>query len=290
MSLRMVALVLIALQAWSGVAVAFPHGGAVVGGDAAIGQPIANTLRIYQTTDKAIIHWKGFDIDVNQLVQFLQPSANAAILNRVTGGDPSAILGQLKANGRVFLLNPNGIVFGPGAVIDAAGLVATTFNIQDGEFMAGKLAFEHDSTKFASIVNKGEIKVADNGFVVLVAPGVSNEGLIIANLGTVALATGQKFTLDFAGDGLIGLVVDGKVMQRVVGPDGQPLPAAVTNAGKIKADGGHVLLTARVADDVWAAAVNQSGIIEARSLVARGGVIRLEASSAVVNHGVVGKE
>lgn len=269
---------------------ALPDGGQVVGGSAAISTPNASTMQINQMTDKAIINWNGFSINVNELVKFIQPSSSAIALNRVIGADPSVILGQIAANGRIFLINPNGILFGSSAKVDAAGLLATTLNIKDSDFMSGKYIFNQDISKLSSyVINKGEIKVADNGFVLLVAPAVSNEGLIIANLGKVVMGTGNKLTLDFFGDGLITYVVEGKVLDSVTGPDGQPLTSAVSNTGTIKADGGHVLLTADASNQLLSSVINQTGIIEAKSLINKNGEIILSGGSegVVANYGTL---
>src|SRR6266498_3771432 len=201
-----------------------PAGGTVASGIATITQPNPNTLNINQTSNKAIINWRGFNINVNELVKFSQPGSSSVVLNRVVGADPSSILGRLIANGRVFIVNSNGIFFGPNAKVDAAGL----------------------------------------------------------------LASGQQFTVDFMGDGLINFVVDGKVIDKVFGPDGTALPSAVSNSGTIKADGGQVILSARASGEIFSSVVNNSGVIEAKSLVNRGGVIRLEGSDPVENTGQVG--
>jgi filamentous hemagglutinin family protein len=275
---------------------ALPTGGVVAGGAASITQPKANTMQITQATDKAIINWQGYSINVNELVKYLQPSAGSIALNRVLGGDPSTILGQLAANGRVFLINPNGILFGPTATVNVAGLLATTFDIKDSDFMSGKYAFNQDPGRLSSVVvNKGEIKVADNGFVFLVAPGVSNEGLIVANMGQVLLGAGNKLTVDFLGNGIINYVVEGKVADTVMGLDGQPITSAVSNTGTVKADGGQVLLTADASGALLSAVINQAGVIEAKSIVGQNGEIVLKGGSEgiVVNAGtldVSGKE
>ena len=266
-----------------------PAGGKVAAGTAVITHPNGQTLNINQLTDKAIINWKGFSINVNELVKFAQPSSNSVVLNRVTGVDPSSILGKLIANGRVFIVNPNGVFFGPNSVVDVAGLLATTLNINDNDFLAGKYNFSQDPNKALSyVINKGEIKIADSGFVFLVAPGVVNEGLIIANLGKAVMASGQKLAVDFMGDGLITFAIEGKVLERVLGPDGTPLTSAVNNNGTIRADGGQVVLTAKASSEIFSSVVNNSGVIEARSLVNRGGVIRLEGSDPVANTGAIG--
>ena len=271
------------------IAFGLPAGGKVVGGNAKIRRVNGKTLQVDQSTQKAIINWKGFSIDVNELVKINQPGLKSIILNRVTGVDPSSILGRLIANGRVFIVNPNGVLFGPKSVVDVGGLLATTLNIKDSDFMAGKLNFTQEPGKERSyVVNQGQIKVSDNGFVFLVAPGVKNDGLILANLGKVVMGAGEKLTVDFMGDGLITFVVEGKVLGQVKGPDGTPLNAAVSNTGAIKADGGQIVLTARASSEIFSSVVNNSGVIEAHSLVNRGGVIRLEGSDPVANTGEIG--
>jgi filamentous hemagglutinin family protein len=271
------------------LALGLPAKGNVVGGKAKITQVDGKTLRIDQSTHKAIINWKGFNIDVNELVKVNQPNAKSMILNRVTGADPSSILGKLVANGRVFLVNPNGVVFGSNSVVDVGGLLATTLNIKDADFMAGKFKFAQEPGKERSyVLNQGQIRVSDDGFVFLVAPGVRNDGLILAKLGKVVMGAGEKLTVDFMGDGLITFAVEGKVLDQIRGADGIPLDAAVANTGAIKADGGQVVLTAKASSEIFSSMVNNSGVIEARSLVNRGGIIRLEGSDPVSNTGEIG--
>ena len=199
---------------------AAPEGGNVVAGQAAISKPTALTTSVLQSSQSAIINWKDFSIDVNELVKFLQPNADAVALNRVTGVDPSSILGELIANGRVFLVNPNGILFGPHSKVDVGSLIATTFSLEEGDFLAGKYNFtQKPGAKPTFVVNQGQIKVAKNGAAFLVASGVKNEGLIIAHLGTVVLGSGGKLKVDFRGDGLITYSVEGKVLESVI-PEG----------------------------------------------------------------------
>ncbi|TKB65028.1 MAG: filamentous hemagglutinin N-terminal domain-containing protein [Nitrospira sp.] len=258
------------------VVVALPTDGIVVGGHAEIQQISPTQLTIQQTTDRAILNWQSFSIGANETVRFDQPSINSIALNRVTGVDPSVILGSLQANGRIFLLNPNGILFGVGAQINVGGLLATTLQIRDDDFMAGRFLFAQDPLKgLKSVVNQGTIHASDHGFVVLVAPGVSNEGMIVANLGKVVLGSGQALTVDLMGDGLIKYALSGKVLDHVMGVDGKPLSSAVSNTGTIQADGGHVILQAKASGDIFSSVVNQSGVIRARSLENQGGVVQL---------------
>ena len=261
----------------SSLAAALPIDGHVVAGQATIQKVSPTTLSIAQASDKAILNWNSFSIASNEAVHFIQPSVSSIALNRVVGVDPSVILGQLQANGRIFLINPNGILFGAGAQINVGGLLATTLQTRDDDFMAGRYLFAQDPLKgLNTVVNRGTIHVSDNGYLVLMAPGVSNEGVIVANLGTALLGSGQKFTLDLMGDGLIRYAINDKVLGQVTGPDGKPLSSAVSNSGSIQADGGQVILSARASDDVFSSVVNQSGVIRAHNLINRDGIVRLE--------------
>ena len=191
------------------------------------------------------------------------------------------ILGQLQANGRVWLINPNGILFGAGSVVNVGGLLASTLRITDNDFLSGKYAFQQDPAKaLATIINKGNITVSEHGYVLLTAPGVANDGVIVAKVGTVLLGSGQKFNVDFMGDGLITYVLDGPILQQVVNTEGIPLTSAVSNRGTIQADGGQVILTAKAAGDVFASVVNSSGLIRATSLVERNGTILLDGGDS----------
>ena len=280
----------VTLQLWTPtLTLALPTDGKVVAGQATIQHTTPTSLSIQQATNKAILNWNSFSIAANESVRFHQPSIYSIALNRVIGIDPSVILGQLQANGRIFLINPNGILFGAGAQVNVGGLFASTLQIKDGDFMAGRYLFAQDPLKgLRSVVNKGEIHVSDHGFVYLVAPGVANDGLILANLGSVLLGSAQKATIDLMGDGLINYALSDKVASHVLGPDGKPLTSAVSNSGTIQADGGRVLLSARASGDIFESVINQSGIIRAKSLVNHGGIIRLEGGDHVQNIGVLG--
>jgi len=260
-----------------------PEGGKVVAGSAAIVQATPKKLEVRQSTDKAIVDWRSFGIGRDETVAFVQPSAGSVTLNRVTGSDPSAIFGTLTANGTVMLVNPNGIVFGQGARVDVGGLVATTANIRNDDFLAGRYDFREASPNAAaSVVNRGDITVREAGLAALVAPGVENSGVIRARLGRVALAGAQTFTLDFHGDGLLSFGAGSAVTAVPVGPDGQPLGALVVNSGEIAAAGGTVELTARAVQGVLDTVVNTDGIVAATSVSAKGGRIVLSGGGGSV--------
>lgn len=191
------------LAVLTGAAWALPEGASVTNGTVNI-QTSGTTQTITQGSNKAIINWNGFNIDVGELVHFVQPSSISAILNRVIGQDPSVILGSLRANGQVFLINPNGVVFGQSANVDVGSLVVSTLNMTDDDFLAGNLNFSQEADKdLASVINHGTIKIDDNGFLVLTGPMVANDGVILARAGQVALAAGTQSTVSFDPTGMI---------------------------------------------------------------------------------------
>lgn len=250
---------------------ALPIGGQVSSGTASLAQSGA-ALTVNQSSQKLALNWQNFSIAGNETVKFMQPNASAIALNRVLGSDPSAIYGKLSANGQVFLINPNGILFGKGAQVNVGGLVASTLNLGDADFRAGKRTF---SGSGGAVANQGSISAA-GGYIALLGGQVSNQGTLQANLGTVALAAGTQTTLDFAGDKLIKVQVDQGALH-----------ALAENRQLVQADGGTVILTARAADHLVAAVVNNTGLIQARTLENHGGVISLlgDMQSVQVNVG-----
>src|SRR5262245_47627168 len=258
-----------------------PLGGTVVGGSATIQGQGGPAVIVNQSSNAAIISWNTFNIGVNESVRFNQPSSSSVVLNRVTGGlGPSEIMGTLTANGRVFVINRDGILFGPSAVVNTAGFLATTHDIRNRDFMAGRYNFNIPGRPDASIVNQGRITATSGGFAALVAPGVRNSGTITATLGTVALASGNSFTLDLYGDKLITLAVSDHIASKVVDvATGRPLKSLVSNEGKIRANGGRVELSAAAARVVVDSVINTSGVIKANSIGHRNGMIVLSAAT-----------
>src|SRR5499425_941146 len=258
-----------------------PAGGTAVGGTATIQGQGGPAVVVNQSSSSAIINWNTFNIGVNESVRFTQPSTSSVVLNRVTGGlGPSEILGTLTANGRVFVINRDGILFGPSAVVNTAGFLATTHDIKNSDFMAGRYVFNIPGRPDASIVNQGRITATSGGFAALVAPGVRNAGTITATLGTVALASGNTFTLDLYGDKLIQLSPSDQIASQVIDvATGKPLTSLVSNDGKLSANGGRVELTAAAARAVVDSVINNSGVIEANSVGTRDGMIVLGAAT-----------
>ncbi|MDO9365005.1 MAG: YDG domain-containing protein [Methylotenera sp.] len=251
---------------------ALPTGGQITAGSGAISSA-GNAMTVQQNTQKMIANWQSFDIGANASVTFKQPNSSSIALNRIAGQNPSQIMGQLNANGRVMLVNPSGIVFGQGSQINVGGITATTLNISDADFLAGNYHFA-DSTNTAAIENLGHI-LANGGVVALVAPIVRNEGAIDTPNGSTALVAGNDVTLDFSGDGLVSVTVSQSQLNNLV-----------ENKGAIRADEGLVILTAGAASDVLSGIVNNSGIVEAKGLTQRGGRIVL-GGGEVTNTGIL---
>jgi filamentous hemagglutinin family protein len=228
----------------SGLALANPTGPTVVNGTATF-QQSGNLLQV-TNSPSAIINWQGFSIPVGEITRFNQQTAASAVLNRVTTQNPSAILGALQSNGRVFLINPNGILFGASAQIDVAGLVASTLNLSDPDFLGARLRFTA-APGAGSVVNQGAINSAPGGHVYLVGPAVTNSGVITSPKGEVILAAGNS--VDLVDPQTPNLRVE------ITAPDNQAL-----NLGQITADAGRV--------GIYAGLINHSGTIRADSAVA----------------------
>src|SRR5215475_1788331 len=282
-TLRSVALAATALLPLGlGFAIAGPKGGTVVGGSATISGQGSGNVVVDQWSNRAIINWNTFNIGTGETTRFNQPDSSSVVLNRVTGGlGPSEIFGTLSANGRVFLINRDGILFGSNAVVNTAGFLATTSDIKNEDFMAGRYNFNIPGRPDASIVNHGIITAHNSGFAALVAPGVRNTGTITATLGTVGLAAGNSFTLDLYGDKLITLAVGDQIAGQVLDVQTQqPLRSLVENTGALRANGGRVELTAAAARQVVDSVINTSGVVEANTIGEKNGTIVLGAATA----------
>ncbi|HEY1875950.1 MAG TPA: filamentous hemagglutinin N-terminal domain-containing protein, partial [Rhizomicrobium sp.] len=270
-SVSILSLVVLSVAANAQPISAQPSGGAVVAGQAQISASGATTL-INQTSAKAIINWQSFSVGQGGSVQFNQPNSSAITLNRVTGTSASSIDGAIRANGQVWLLNPNGLLFGNGATINVGGLLATTSDIADQDFLAGRYNFSSGGGK-GSITNAGTITAGTGGSVVLSSPSVTNKGLIQATSGHVVLGGTDTFTVDFAGDHLLSYAIS---------PNSTG--GKVTNSGKLAAAGGTILLTARAAAGVQDAVINNTGMVEATSVRQENGEIILEADNGTVSN------
>ena len=264
-------LALVAISA--GDATALPTGASLASGSANVVNTTSKDMVVTQTTDRAIIQWQGFDIAKGETTTFKQPSINSVTLNRVVAGsNPSQILGTLSANGQLILVNPNGVFFGAGSKVDVAGLVATSADTSNSNFLAGNLIFDKPGKATASVINEGTITAKDpnlfrnHGLVALIAPGVRNDGVINAYLGSILLGSGSTATLtktvDTYGDNLYSFAVLGTSTAAGINEKGQKMASGVENNGTLTANAGHVYLTANDAQNIVTNVVNNTGIIE----------------------------
>ncbi|ELS2830825.1 filamentous hemagglutinin N-terminal domain-containing protein [Salmonella enterica] len=247
-----------------------PTGGQIVGGQGSISTS-GNQMTIHQQTQNMATNWHSFDIGKNNTVQFVQPDSSSVALNRVTGASGSQIMGTLKANGQVFILNPNGVLFGKNARVDVGGLVASTKNISTADFMKGQYTLSGEGNPGAQVINQGSLTTSKGGYIVLAGERVSNSGTVTTPGGKTVLAAGKTVTLQLDNGGLTSVSVNGSVVN-----------ALVENRGLISASNGQVYLTAKGQDMLLNTVVNNSGTIEAKGLVSRGGEIVLNGGDSGV--------
>ncbi|EAV4966438.1 filamentous hemagglutinin N-terminal domain-containing protein [Salmonella enterica] len=247
-----------------------PTGGQIVGGQGSISTS-GNQMTIHQQTQNMATNWHSFDIGKNNTVQFVQPNSSSVALNRVTGASGSQIMGTLKANGQVFILNPNGVLFGKNARVDVGGLVAATKNISTTDFMKGQYTLSGSGNPGAQVVNQGSLTTSKGGYIVLAGERVSNSGTVTTPSGKTILAAGKTVTLQLDNGGLTSVSVNGSVVN-----------ALVENQGLISATNGQVYLTAKGQDMLLNTVVNNSGTVEAKGLANRGGEIVLNGGDSGV--------
>ncbi|HZW12007.1 MAG TPA: filamentous hemagglutinin N-terminal domain-containing protein [Noviherbaspirillum sp.] len=240
-------------------AVANPMGAQVVNGQATFSNQ-GNVLSVTNTPG-AIINWQSFSINAGEVTRFIQQSADSAVLNRIVGQDPSQILGALQSNGRVFLINPNGILFGQGAQVDVNGLVASTLNISNEDFLNGRMNFAAGD-KAGNLQNQGVITTPTGGRVYLIAPNVENSGIITSPKGEVLLAAGHTVQLVDSANPDLHVVISAPESQAV-------------NLGQIVAQGGKA--------GVYGALIHQRGLVSADSaVVGENGKIVFKASKDTI--------
>lgn len=232
-SARALALPVLATLLQLGVAHAqtatLPTGGRVVAGRGTVGQT-GGTMNVTQATDRMSVDWQTFSVGAGNKVNFLQPSSSSVAFNRVLGADASVIQGAINANGQVFLINPNGVLFTTTSQVNVGSLVATTLGVGRGDPNTRTYSFEGASSN--AIVNQGVIQAANGGAVALIAAKVLNTGTLVAPGGSVLLGAGSKATLDLGGP--VKLTIEQGAID-----------ALVDNGGAIRADGGTVMLTPR---------------------------------------------
>lgn len=248
-----------------------PQGGVVVDGQATI-ESNSNYMQINQSSNSAIVNWQSFNIGAGEHTHFQQPSSSAITINRVNAANGnSAIFGKLTATGQIFLLNPSGILFGSTAEVNVGSILASTSDINMQAYSQGLIELMPNQLYQGSIINHGNIHVRDGGYAAFVAPNVVNHGIIKANLGHVQLTSGEFFTVDLFGDGLINLKVpENKINGKYT----------IDHNGQIYADGGAILITAADANDIVSSVINMDGLLQANSIADNNGKIILSANKS----------
>ena len=236
-----------------------PDGAQIVSGQVSIDTATPGVTTVTNSPN-AIINWQNFSIAQNELTQFIQQNGQSAVLNRIIGQNPSEILGQLTSNGKVFLINPNGIVFGAGSVIDTQGLMASSLNLSDQDFLSGNYHFMAGSSA-GNILNEGIIRAGKDGNIILIAPQIENNGIIKSDGGSITLAAGQELTITNLDDPDIRFQI-------------QAPADSVLNLGKLLTEGGAI--------NVFASTIKHSGEINADSVqIDKQGNIQLVAQQDI---------
>lgn len=321
----LVSAVVSVLAGWTGVAYAVGANEVPVAAPNFVSSGNANyavngaQATVNQASQRAILNWQRFNVGENAALRFVQPSTSAVAVNKIYQADPSRIMGSLQANGQVYLVNPNGIIFGDGATVNVGALVASTLGVRDeivnevgllNAVKNGEAAFEAgaglddykalvgselpDGMAVVRIEPRANITADPNGFVLVIAPSVVNEGTISTPDGqTILAASDNKVYLaepgDFDDARLVGMLIEvdqntlsASKRQAFVNQHGVE-PGAAVNSGEITAERGNVTLMGM--------AVNQEGIIRATTAVDVGGSIRLigQKSRALVANGQVSR-
>lgn len=254
-----VAIAIMAMSLHSSSVQAMPEQGKVVAGQGEIVRPDDKTMVINQKTDRLALDWQKFNIAKDEKVHFDQNSKSAIAINRVVGDGRSIIDGSLSATGNVFVINPNGVLFGKNSSVDVGGLVASTANVTDEDmrnFTQGKgdLGLQIAAGREASVINAGTIK-AEGGLVALHATTVENTGTIANEGGQTVLAAAKNLSLAADTAGKLNFTVSGSLAN-----------AKALNSGTLQNDGGYLVMTAKSAGDLMSTVVNNTGVIEAKTL------------------------
>jgi filamentous hemagglutinin family protein len=223
--------------------------GSIASGTGSISQN-GSTTTVTQTSDKLIVNWDSMNVGKGETLNFAQKNSASSVLNRINSADPTIILGALKANGNVFIVNPNGVLIGKGATVNVGSLVASSLNISDADFNAGKLNFAGGGK--GEVLNEGDIVAT--GSVGLIGQQVKNRGTIKSAYGDVVLAAGEEITLSFSGTQLQAKLNKGS------------LDALINNDGLIATPNGDIVLTAWARDALTRGVINNSGTLEAGSV------------------------
>ncbi len=251
-----------------------PTGGTVAAGTASV-DTAKTSVTVTQSSDRAVLNWDSFSVANGNIVQFNQPNAQSATLNRVNGDTSSVIAGKISANGTIYLVNPNGIaITSTGTVQTGGSFVASSLDTSDADFMAGRGRFKGKGAS-RSVENAGSIKAGSGAYVALLGGAVSNSGSVVVPLGKFAMGSGEQIALDLNGGNFLQVAVPTEL---VTGKR-----ALIDNSGTITVAGGAVELKAAVLKDAVRNVINMSGSINVDSAIGDGGTIYLIGGSDTQN-------
>ena len=254
----------------------------VLGNNLDLNVSLPGTTVITQTVNQRdVIRWQEFSIGSGETVRFVQPGADSVILNRVVGGNSSEIFGSLVANGRIFLINPSGIVFGAGSQVNVGSLVASTLNLKgngngNGQMPGQTIEFETGANA-GGILNAGSITAKD---IVFLAPSITNSGNLTAGLQpqhqagsgvSVNLIAAKEVTVNTSGSDLIVQAVEGHNN------------ALIQQLGQVLAEGGRIILLASASNNGDPSVINTAGVNQASRISIEGDLIQLTGSLNVGN-------
>ena len=241
-----------------------PTAGIVKSGSANITQN-NNTMNINQSSGNAIISWNTFNIGSNATVNFNQPSSSSNTLNRVRTNDATRIYGNLNANGNIFFINPNGVLFGNGARVNVEGLVATTMNLANNDFNQQNYNFNSLTNSTSSVINYGKI---NSNYVALISTNVKNKGDINTK-SDLALVSGDNAKLAISSDGKLSIKITESTLQNLI-----------ENEGSLKSENGQVLIKSSAAKSLVEATIKSSS--QKKKLISKNGVIKLVSNTGTI--------
>ena len=259
----------------------FPSGANVVAGNISISSS-DNAMTITQSSQQSIIEWNSFDIGAENSVTFNQPSINASALNRVISGNPTTLAGSLNANGKVFVVNENGVYFTPTSTISAHSFAASTLALSNDDFLNNKFLFKIDEADniYSSIVHKGSITTLDGGFTALLGGAIDNEGTLNANLGKIGIGAGKEITLDLSGDKFLQVSIPFTEAITLLDQNAEELNTIINHEGTSTAN--RIDINVGAAKNVIQRAVNIPGNLVATTASQQNGVITLGSGSDIV--------
>ena len=258
-----------------------PSGNSTITGDISISS-YTQTMTIDQQSNHAIIEWNSFNIGENNTVTFQQPSSSSSALNRVVSGNPTTLAGVLNANGKVLVVNENGVYFTPTATINAHSFAASTLALSNDNFLNNIFSFtSSNQSSLQSVINKGLITTLDGGFTALLGGAINNEGTINANLGKIGLGAGKEITLDLSGDKFLQVAVPIELATTILDDENKDVKALIQHAGSSNA---HTIdIDIGSAKTALNNAVFIPGNLIATTASQKNGIITLEAGTTPIN-------